>query len=422
MSEKKSIAIIGGGISGLSTAYHLHRDFKVTVFEKEKKLGGHTQTHDFEFEGRKLRIESGFIAFSRKQYPHFSEMLDSLNIPSKKTSMSFAVSNPNTGIVYNATSLNKLFCQRRNLLNPKFWRMLLDLLRFYLSAKRIINNLPASMTVDEYLQHQNFGEMFAADHLVPMISALWTCPPEKVLRFPVVHLVECLHSHGMMSLIFRPKWEILANGSDSYIGALLESLECSWQIGRSISKVKRDENKVTVCCTDGQAYEFDAVVFATHADQALALLAEPSEAEKEILGAMEFQSNSVSIHTDESIMPSNQNAWGSWNVDVPSNEDQSTLGACVATYWANSLQGLRINQNIFTSLNRKERLKPNSILFECEYSHPIFTPLLVAAQRRKKEIDGLNRSFFVGAYWGWGFHEDGARTAYDVAQLLKQRF
>ena len=422
MSEKKSIAIIGGGIAGLSAAYHLDQDFDVTVFEKESKLGGHARTHDFEFNGEKLRIESGFIAFTRKQYPYFSRLLDSLRIPSKKTSMSFAVSNQNTGVVYNATSLDKLFCQRINLLNPKFWRMLIDLIRFYLSAKKIINTLPKTMTVAEYLQQQNFGEMFASDHLVPMISALWTCPPKDVLRFPIVHLVKCLTAHGMMSLCFRPKWEVLSNGSDSYVDALHQTLKCSWHTAQAIKLVERDEHGVTVTCANGLQYHFDAIIFATHADQALTLLSKPSQAEKEILGAMEFQVNHVSIHTDESIMPANKKAWASWNVEVPNNTDQSTIGACVATYWANNLRGLKTNQNIFTSLNRRERIKPDTILFECEYSHPIFTSDLVAAQQRKAEIDGNNRSYFAGAYWGWGFHEDGARTAYEVVQLIKSDF
>lgn len=418
--SRKSIAIIGSGISGLSCAYHLHADFNVTVFEKESRLGGHTDTHTFNIDNKKIKIDSGFIVFCRKHYPHFSSMLDQLNVESKVTDMSFSAHNRISGLVYNATSLNKLFCQRKNLLNLRFYRMLFDLIRFYRTAKKVLQTSDSTLTVKDYLEKNHYSATFSEDHLYPMISALWSATPEFVKEYPIRHLIEYLSGHGMMNLIFRPEWRVVKNGSNSYIQAITNQISCDWQLNTQIRKLQRSDNVVSIQ-TDTLKQSFDAVIFATHADQALAILgSQASEDEKAVLGKIPFEKNHVVVHTDESVMHSNKSSWASWNTEVPTQLNPKTLECCTANYWMNSLQGLDIKTNVFASLNSHQLIDSNKILQERHYSHPIFTTESVAAQKQKHLIDGHNNSYFVGAYWGWGFHEDGARSAAEVCQKIQQ--
>lgn len=419
MNKKKSIAIIGAGISGLSSAYHLHNDFEVSLFEKEDYFGGHTDTHDLEVNGESVLIDSGFIVFCRQYYPNFSAMLDKLGVESQPTVMSFSAHNTQSKLVYNATSLNKLFCQRKNLINPRFYRMLFDLVRFYKTATAVLKCDDITLSVKDYLAQRNYSDAFTQDHLYPMISALWSATPERVEQFPIRHLVEFLHKHGMMKLVFRPDWRVIKNGSSSYIKALQQQLNCEWKINAPVSSVTRTNNNVTINCVSGEAHSFDAVIFATHSDQALALLEQPSEHELDVLGAISYEKNHVVVHTDDSVMPANKQAWASWNTEVPNEFNPVTQRCCTANYWMNLLQGLAIKTNIFTTLNSHHKIDPNKVLVERHYAHPIFTATSVTAQQQKHLIDGKNRSYFVGAYWGWGFHEDGARSAAQTCALVK---
>ncbi|MBX2848112.1 MAG: FAD-dependent oxidoreductase [Acidiferrobacterales bacterium] len=416
---QKSIAIIGAGISGLSCAYHLHNDFRVTVFEKESKLGGHTDTHTFTIDGEELNIDSGFIIYSRDTYPNFSYMLDELGVESLVTDMSFAVYNQDSGVVYNAASLNALFCQRRNLFSPRFYRMLFDLIRFYLTAKKVLNSEPANMTFEEYLKKYNYSNTFADDHLYPMISALWSTPQQTVKVFPIIHLVDFFARHGLLNLFRRPEWRVIKNGSKGYIDALKKQINCNWRIGIEVQKVVRENEKISVCYQQKQEH-YDAVIFATHSDQTLEILGTgASEDEISILGNITYEKNHVIIHTDENIMHPNKLSWASWNAEVPNTYNPASLKCCTANYWMNSLQRLDIKANIFTSLNSHHKVDQEKILKERYYSHPVFTNDSVAAQKKKPMIDGRNKTYFVGAYWGWGFHEDGARSAAEVCKQLK---
>lgn len=421
----KKIAIIGAGIGGLSTAYHLNRDYAVTIFDKENYFGGHTDTHSLQIEGQSVRIDSGFIIFCPEFYPHFSAMLDNLGVASKPTDMSFSAHNQTTGLVYNATSLNKLFCQRRNLINPRFYRMLFDLIRFYSRAEKVLKTDDVSLTVKQFLEQNHYGEGFAQDHLYPMISALWSATPERVEQFPIRHLVEFFRDHGLLKLVSRPQWKVLENGSASYVEALQAHLKCDWRRNTKVTAVKRNQDGVTIT---SESYEdipnnedFDAVVFATHSDQALTMIQQPSKTETEVLSAIQFERNHVVVHTDEDIMHPNQQSWASWNTEVPAADNAQAQTCCTANYWMNSLQGLSLKTNVFTTLNSNHRINPSKILAERHYAHPIFTATSVAAQRKKALIDGKNRSYFVGAYWGWGFHEDGARSGYHVSQLIREQ-
>ncbi len=420
MANKKRLAIIGAGISGLSTAFHLHNEYEITVFEKENYLGGHTDTHDLTIDGQDVRVDSGFIIFCAEYYPNFCNMLDKLGIKSQATDMSFSAYNRQSGVIYNATNPNKLFCQRRNLFSLSFYRMIFDILRFYNSATKVLESSAADETVGDYLHKKKYGKGFINDHLLPMISALWSATPERVTEFPIRHLVDFFNRHGLMKILNRPQWQVVKNGSDSYVAALREQLNVNWKSGSQVTKVLRNEN-VMVISDDGQEHIFDAVVFAVHADTALEILDTPSDQEQEVLGAINFEKNHVMVHTDDTIMHQNTLSWASWNTEVPNDFDQNTQRVCTANYWMNSLQGLTLKTNVFTSLNSQHKIDANKILVERTYYHPVFTTQSVAAQKKKPLLDGQRASYYVGAYWGWGFHEDGARSATEISQLIRSQ-
>ena len=420
MKNKKRVAIIGAGISGLCSAFHLHEEFDVTVYEKENYFGGHTDTHALSIEGKTVNVDSGFIVFCKAFYPNFSAMLDELGVQSQPTVMSFSARNHQSGVIYNATSLNKLFCQRKNLLRPSFYRMLLDLIRFYSQAVKVLDSDDHQTSVKEYLDKHNYSRAFTDDHLFPMISALWSATPERVAQFPIRHLVEFLHKHGMMKLINRPEWLVVKDGSKSYVDALHQQLSCRWKIESPVSQVKRFDNRVEITTIDQQTETYDAVIIATHSDQALQILDQPTDDEKSILGRIKYEKNHVVVHTDESIMDPNKQSWASWNTEVPHSLDSITQKCCTANYWMNLLQNLPIKTNVFATLNSHHRINKDKILQERTYAHPIFTAESVAAQKQKAVINGQQNTYFVGAYWGWGFHEDGARSAYEAVQLIRR--
>ena len=421
MKPAKSVAIIGSGISGLSAAYHLHKDYSDTIFEQQQRFGGHTDTHDLAVDGEQFRVDSGFIVFCEQYYPNFSNMLTSLGVASIRSDMSFSALNRESGLVYNATSLNKLFCQRRNLLRPRFYRMIADIIRFYRRAPAVLKQNDHETTVASYLQQKRYSQAFAVDHLYPMIGALWSATPARVAEFPIRHLVEFMLKHGMMKLIFRPVWRVVEGGSDNYIKALQDQLDCRWLGGQGVTSVSRKDDGVELVCGDDSEHRFDAVIFAAHADEVLAMLSDASEHEVSILGDMDFETNEVLVHTDETVLHPNRNAWASWNTEIPgANEDHQSL-RCSATYWMNLLQSLQLKCNVFTTLNSSHKIDPDKVLAKRTYAHPVYTATSVRAQKRLNEINGKRHSYFVGAYWGWGFHEDGARSAQQTCQLLKQQ-
>jgi len=418
MAIKKRIAIIGAGVSGLSAAYHLHAEYQVTVFEKEDYLGGHTDTHQLVIDNQTVNIDSGFIIFCRGFYPNFCAMLDSIGIESKNTNMSFSAFNRQSNVVYNATNPNKFFCQRSNLFSFGFYHMIFDIIRFYKTAPKVLKNNDKKTTVAEYLKKKKYSKGFINNHLLPMISALWSATPERVTQFPIHHLVDFFSRHGLMKIYNRPQWQVIRNGSSSYVKALREQLDVQWKTGSTVNKVIRGQG-IKVVTDDGDENIFDAVVMALHADNALAILDKPSKDEQDILSAIPFEENHVIVHTDEKIMHPNTLSWASWNVEVPNDFDSNTQRVCTANYWMNLLQGLNLESNIFTSLNNQHKIDPDKILAERVYYHPVFTAESVAAQKKKLLIDGRQATYFVGSYWGWGFHEDGARSAADISRLIR---
>lgn len=408
------IAVVGAGIAGLASAWLLSRAHEVTLFECHGRLGGHTDTHDVVCDGRSYAIDTGFIVFNHAHYPLLTRMFDELGVASQPTSMSFSVRNERSGLEYAATSLDTLFCQRRNLLSLRFHGMLRDILRFYREAPALLARDEAGPTLSEYLADNHYGDAFRDEHLVPMASALWSAPVRHVLDFPARHLVRFMANHQMLQVGGRPEWRVVQGGSRRYV----EALRAHWNLAAertrcAVHEVRRDKLGIELRSEAG-CERFDHVVLACHSDQALRLLADASAAEREILGAMPYQANDVVLHTDARLLPRLRKAWAAWNASVPLETD----APCSVSYCMNLLQGIRSPEPFVVTLNRTDAIDPDKILRRRRYQHPLYTHAAMAARRRKQEIQGVNHTWFAGAYWGFGFHEDGMRSGAEVARAL----
>ncbi|AXK71180.1 FAD-dependent oxidoreductase [Lysobacter sp. TY2-98] len=407
------IAVIGSGISGLASAWLLSRVHEVVLFEAADYLGGHTHTHEVVVDGHTLSVDTGFIVHNPVHYPLLTRLFDELGVATQPTTMSFSVHNARTGLEYNATSLDALFCQRRNLVSARFWRMLADLRRFYRSAPSLLASDDAGPTLGDYLQCEGYGDAFRDDHLVPMASALWSAPVRDVLRFPARHLVQFMANHQMLQLTGRPQWRVVTGGSSRYVRAMQASWRATVRSRTPVRAVRRDDDGVFVHTAAGEE-RFDRVVLACHSDQALGLLTDADARERDVLGAIGYQHNDVALHTDARLLPRRRKAWAAWNAHVDADPAQP----CTVSYCMNLLQGLPVRTPLVVTLNRDDAIDPRRVLKRVAYSHPVFTTAAVAAQARRHEIQGRRHTWFAGAYWGWGFHEDGVRSAVDVAEAL----
>lgn len=411
------IAVIGSGIAGLATSWLLSREHDVTLFEANDYLGGHTHTHDVEIGGRRFAVDTGFIVFNPPHYRLLQKMFDEIGVESQPTSMSFAVSNERTGLEYNATSLDGLFCQRRNLVSARFLRMVRDIARFYREAPALLSEAGPGPTLGEYLASNRYSDAFRDDHLLPMASALWSSPSAAIVEFPAKYLVQFMANHQMLQTSRRPQWRTVKGGSNQYVRALRARWGVRERTRCAVRRIARGNDCVRVESSDGQE-NFDHAVLACHADQALSLIENPSDRHRDILGAMAYQENDTVLHSDETLLPRRRKTWAAWNAFVPKNESAH----CTVSYCMNILQSLDSEQPIVVSLNCTDRIAPEKILRRMRYHHPVYNPASVAAQARKDEIQGAERLWFAGAYWGWGFHEDGMRSAVDVAQRLGVRW
>ena len=407
------IAVIGSGIAGLASAWLLSRRHAVTLFEANDYLGGHTHTHDIELDGRRYAVDTGFIVHNPVHYPLLTHLFDELGVASQPTTMSFAVHNEASGLEYNATSLDALFCQRRNLLSPRFIGMVRDLFRFYREAPALLHGPHPGPTLGAWLAEHRYGAAFRDEHLVPMASALWSSPAEQILAFPARYLVQFMANHQMLQVAGRPEWRVVRGGSASYVRAMRQRWQVRERLGNPVRDIRRDTLGVMVTSEAG-AERFDQVVLACHSDQALALLADASEHERAILGAIPYQANDVVLHTDATLLPRRRKAWAAWNAFIP----REPGAPCTVSYCMNLLQSLDAPEPFVVTLNRSEAIDPAKVLRRMRYHHPVYTHASVAAQQRKAEIQGVNRTWFAGAYWGWGFHEDGMRSAVQVAAAL----
>ena len=408
------IAIIGSGIAGLATARMLARDHEVILFEANDYLGGHTHTHLVEQHNRSYAVDTGFIVFNPVHYPLLTRMLSELGVGSRPTTMSFSVHNEASGLEYNATRLDTLFCQRRNLVSPRFWGMVRDLLRFYREAPALLDTPAPGPTLGDYLCERRYGKAFRDEHLVPMASALWSSPATQILSFPARFLVQFMANHQMLQISGRPQWRVVEGGSATYVRAMRARWNVSERLRCPVLTVRRQFAGVDVTSAAG-IERFDHVVMACHGDEALKLLTDPSEPEREILGAIHYQPNDTVLHTDASVLPAHPKAWAAWNVHIPRCAGEG----CTVSYCMNVLQGLVSREPFVVSLNRTGAIDPSRILRRMLYRHPVYDAAAVAAQKRKHEIQGRQRTWFAGAYWGWGFHEDGLRSAVEVAEALQ---
>lgn len=414
------IAIIGAGISGLTAAYRLSARHEITVFEANDYIGGHTHTVDVELDGERHAIDTGFIVFNDWTYPNFIKLLDELKVSSTPTSMSFSVRCDRTGLEYNGSSLNGLFAQRWNLFRPSFYRMLRDIMRFNREGQSLADSRPASneaeVTVGEFLHSHRYSREFADQYLLPMGSAIWSCPTGTFENFPIRFIAEFYRNHGLLSVRNRPTWRVIDGGSRTYVEAMTAKFRDRIRLNTPVQKVRRLVDAVEVESRGALVERFDHVVFACHSDQALRMLDDASAVENEVLNAFPYEKNIAVLHYDTAPLPRHQRAWASWNYLIPASP---TTHATVS-YCMNILQHLR-SKNVFSvTLNSDEFIDPNKVLQRFQYHHPIFTTQRAAAQARHRELLNANRSSFCGAYWGNGFHEDGVVSALKVCEALGQ--
>lgn len=409
------IAIVGSGIAGLTCAYLLNRKHDIQVFEAGDWIGGHTHTVDVQVEGRRYAIDTGFIVFNDWTYPNFIRLLGQVGVAFKPTEMSFSVSDPSSGVEYNGHDLNSLFAQRSNLWSPAFWGMLRDILRFNrqslddLASDRIY----ADTTLGQYLQRNGYGRRFIEHYIVPMGSAIWSMSLADMLGFPLQFFVRFCKNHGLLSVSDRPTWQVIEGGSRSYVAPLTASFAERIRLNCPVSRVVRDDNGVALHSAAGEE-RFDKVVFACHSDQALALLDQASTAERDILGALPYASNDVVLHTDTRLLPERPLAWASWNYRLGGPSDQPAA----VTYNMNILQGIDSATTFCVSLNQSAAIDPGKILARFRYAHPQYSLAGTAAQARWQELQGAQHSYFCGAYWANGFHEDGVVSALRVARAF----
>lgn len=414
------IAVIGGGIAGLASAWLLSREHDVVLFERHGRLGGHTDTHEVEVAGRCWSVDSGFIVMNPAHYPLFSALLAELGVATKPTTMSFALRNDRTGLEYEAGSAGGLFVQKRRLASPRHWRMLADLVRFYRESHTLLDSTGPGPTLGEYLDQHRYGAGFRDDHLVPMASALWSTASHEVLDFPAQYLVRFMANHQMLKLAGRSPWQVVDGGSQTYVRALAARWRVDVRVGAPVQSVRRAaDGGVLIEALGHEGLErFDQAVLACHADEALAMLVEPSANEREVLGAIGYAYNDTVLHTDASQLPRDRRAWAAWNALVPADPS----GDCTVSYCMNLLQSLDCPEPLVVTLNRTAAIDPAKILKRRPYRHPQYTHASVAAQTRRPEINGVDRLWYAGAYWGWGFHEDGMRSAVEVARALGIRW
>ncbi|MFT4873628.1 NAD(P)/FAD-dependent oxidoreductase [Congregibacter sp.] len=412
------IAVIGSGISGLACAHYLSTEHTVSVFEANTRLGGHTATMDVELGTRRFAIDTGFIVFNDWTYPNFIALMDELGVSSRETAMGFSVRDEDTGLEYSGTNLDSLFAQRRNIVSPRFLKMVRDILRFNKESLADLESgtLAEDESLGSYLTRKNYSEAFKRDYLVAMGSAIWSSDCASILEFPVQFFVRFFKNHGLLSVSNRPQWRVIEGGSREYIAPLCRRFEQRIYTGTPVSRVRRDAAGVTLVLENGSEQRFDQVVIATHSDHALTMLDAPSVEEREILAALPYQANDVVLHTDTRLLPDNRKTWSSWNYRLGVDDSRAVL-----TYNMNILQGITAPETFCVTLNDTASINPHRILGRFTYDHPVFSLAGMAAQQRWADINGQQNTWFCGAYWHNGFHEDGVVSALRVTEAINKQ-
>ena len=412
-------AIIGSGISGLTAAYLLNRNHDITVYESNDYVGGHTHTHDIVLNGKKWAVDTGFIVYNERTYPNFIKLLDQLKVERQLTSMGFSVKSSQKDLEYSGNSINGLFAQRSNILRPSFIRMLRSILRFNSEAEHHLDNLEEFVTLGDYLSLYNYPEEFINDFIIPMGAAIWSTKPVNMMKMPAIFFIQFFRNHGLLAVKNRPNWWVIKGGSKCYVEKMTISFNDKIRIATPVKKVKRNERSIEVIYgkTSQESETFDAVIFATHSDQALSLLEKPSVQEVKILEALQYQKNEALLHLDESILPKRKLAWASWNYLLDQNPEEPVA----LTYNMNILQSLNSDHTFCVTLNNHDAIDPSKVIKKIIYYHPLYTVDAIKAQNRKHEISGQKNTYYCGAYWHNGFHEDGVVSALDVCEHFGEK-
>ena len=400
------IAVIGSGISGLSASYYFSKKYKVDLFEQDDHFGGHSYTYDIKEDNKIIAVDLGFIVFNEQTYPNLIRFFNELNVPFEKSNMSFSVSIKDTNVEYGGSGFNAIFANKKNLLNFKFLKMINEIINFYKTAPSLINTETSNVTLGDYLKSSKLSKYFIEYHIIPMVAAIWSMPFQKAKEMPLKLFLNFFTNHGLFKLKNRPQWYTVSNRSRTYVKKVLEKISGEVFKNYKVSKILRNENNVRILI--GNEYlDYDHVILASHADQSLELLDDPSLEESEILKKFTYVSNEAYLHSDKNLMPIRKSAWSSWN-SISKNEN-----TCV-TYWLNKLQNLNSEINYFLTLNPVEAIDKNKIIKKIHFTHPYFNKDNVALQKDLNKLQGKKRTWFCGSYFGYGFHEDGLKSSKEL--------
>ena len=411
------IAVIGSGISGLSAAHYLSKKNKVDLFEKEDHFGGHSYTIDVKDNNNNVPVDIGFIVFNFKTYPNFVKFLNENGIEIEKSNMSFSVSVKETEIEYCGKGLLGIFSNKKNLLNFDFFKMFFEIIKFYKKSNNL-KNIEENLTLDDFLKREKMSKYFINYHIIPMVSAIWSMPPYEAKQMPLKFFLKFFQNHGLFNLKNRPQWYTIKNRSRTYVKKILDTISGEYYKNYRINKISRLSNGVKVYYGgNNEFFDYDKVVIATHADEALSLITDPTPEEKSILANFKYKNNIAIIHTDETLMPKNKKAWSSWNSSVNKENTSETS----ITYWLNLLQNLKTNKNIFLSLNPFLKIDPKKIISRVKFTHPYYDKEALENQNRLKNIQNKKNLLFCGSYFGYGFHEDGIKSSLEMIKSFNDR-
>ena len=406
------IAIIGSGIAGMTSAYLLSEDHEVVVYEANDYIGGHTNTVDVSLNGQQYAVDTGFIVFNEKTYPNFIKLMNRLGVGWQDSVMSFSVQCEKTGLEFSPTTLNSLFIQRRNALRPSFYRMLWDVMRFKRDAEALLKSDDDKITLADFLAGKGYSQTFVQHFIIPMGEAIWSADPVKFNEFPARYFAQFFKNHGVLNVKDQPQWLTIKGRSRQYIKPITQPYADQIRVNCPVASVRRHPEYVDVQPQNQPAEKFDQVVIAAHSDQALGMLVDPTDSEQKILGAIPYQENEAVLHCDESLLPSKKAAWASWNYHIPKED----TGRVAVTYDMNILQSIGAPEEFCVSLNLAKAINPDKIHRQYVYHHPVYNPESLTARESHDQISGVNRTHFAGAYWGYGFHEDGVRSAVAVCK------
>ena len=405
------LAVIGSGISGLSAAYHFSKNHKVDLFEQDDHFGGHSLTYDIKEEDKVVPVDLGFIVFNEQTYPNLISFFRELDVPFEKSNMSFSVSVKDSNVEYGGSGLNAIFANKKNLLNLKFLKMINEIISFYKKAPSLLNHNLNEDTLGNYLEKSKLSKYFIEYHIIPMVAAIWSMPFEKAKDMPLKLFLNFFINHGLFKLKNRPQWYTVTNRSRAYVNKVLEKISGEVFKNYKVSKILRSENNVRISI--GNEYlDYDHVILASHADQSLKILEEPTSEEDKILKRFSYVSNKAYLHIDENLMPLRKSAWSSWNSITKDNR------TCI-TYWLNKLQNLKTSKNYFLTLNPVEQINNNKILKKIDFTHPYFNKENVKLQKDLHKLQGKKRTWFCGSYFGYGFHEDGLKSSIELFRKFK---